>query len=331
LGHEAASHAQWPLALQACPAPHAAQTAPPAPHEPVDSLDSASQVPALQQPAQAVPPHVHAPPEHDSPFAHIPHAEPPTPQADPDCAPGRTHVLPLQQPLGHDVASQTHWPAAVLHSWPEAQVPHAAPFVPHDPVDCDAYGSQSPERPPLQQPFGQLTSSHSQMPLVVSHAALGHARHALPPRPHCVADCEAKGTHVPAALQQPSAHVVGLQGGAASACASAASCWLTSEVTSGPVPRSPVTSSGPSETVASPSLESWPESPPFEPSAASGPGFASPPPSAAAPSPAPVMSLTPRMLVHAVAPSVSAMKMAARPHRLRPFIGVSAPLAQKVP
>jgi hypothetical protein len=228
-GHEVASHAQCPLALHACPWPHAAHAAPLAPQEPVDSFESVSHAPALQQPAHAVPPHVHAPPEHDSPFAHIPHAEPPTPHTEPVCAAGRTHASPLQQPVGHDVWSQTHCPVDVLHSCPIAHPPHAAPPVPHDPVDCDPYGSQSPDRPPLQQPLGQLTSSHSQIPLVVSHTPLAHAWHAPPPRPHCVADCEAKETHCPAALQQPAAHVVGLHGAAASSGASTVtSCSRTS-------------------------------------------------------------------------------------------------------
>jgi hypothetical protein len=40
-------------------------------------------------------------------------------------------VLPLQQPVGHDAALQTHWPVAMLHCWPLTQAAHAAPAVPH--------------------------------------------------------------------------------------------------------------------------------------------------------------------------------------------------------
>jgi hypothetical protein len=47
-------------------------------------------------------------------------------------------VLPLQQPFGHEAASQMHWPVLVLHACPVAQVPHVAPPVPHEPADCDA-------------------------------------------------------------------------------------------------------------------------------------------------------------------------------------------------
>jgi hypothetical protein len=46
-------------------------------------------------------------------------------------------VLPLQQPFGHEAASQMHWPAA-LHACPVAQAPHAAPAVPHAAEDCEA-------------------------------------------------------------------------------------------------------------------------------------------------------------------------------------------------
>ena len=49
----------------------------------------------------------------------VTHAAPPMPHADVD---GVMHVEPAQQPLGHDVASQTQVPAT--HRWP---APHAAP------------------------------------------------------------------------------------------------------------------------------------------------------------------------------------------------------------
>jgi hypothetical protein len=46
-------------------------------------------------------------------------------------------VPSLQQPSGHDVASQVHAPA-LLHSCPDAHNAHAAPAVPHELLDCDA-------------------------------------------------------------------------------------------------------------------------------------------------------------------------------------------------
>jgi hypothetical protein len=78
-GHDVASQAQCPVLVHSWPAGHAAQTAPPAPHESFDSADSGSQPPALQQPAHAVPPHAHIPFEHAPPAPQEPHAAPPVP------------------------------------------------------------------------------------------------------------------------------------------------------------------------------------------------------------------------------------------------------------
>jgi len=99
--------------------------------------------------------------------------------------------LPLQQPLGHEVASQTHCPVVMVHRWPDAHVPHAMPPVPHEEFDWAGYGSHKPVAPPLQQPFGQLLSLHSHRPLAVSQRPLGHDAHATPASPQAVADCAA--------------------------------------------------------------------------------------------------------------------------------------------
>ena len=68
-----------------------------------------------------------------SPFEHDVHAAPPFPHWLGDCAEKATQALPLQQPLGHDVASQTHCP--FLHSCPAPHPPQVAPAVPHEPFD----------------------------------------------------------------------------------------------------------------------------------------------------------------------------------------------------
>lgn len=70
--------------------------------------------------------------------------------------------MPLgsQQPLGHDVASQTHWPLLRSHSWPVAQDAHVAPPVPQDVGDSLPYASHDPLVPPLQHPFAQVLLSH---------------------------------------------------------------------------------------------------------------------------------------------------------------------------
>jgi hypothetical protein len=85
----------------------------------------------------------------------------------------------LQQPPGHEFASQTHVPVVGLHSWPDGHAAHATPFAPHAPFDSLPIGSQVV---PLQQPL------HAPPPHV--HAPLLHAwpapqePHALPLVPH---------------------------------------------------------------------------------------------------------------------------------------------------
>lgn len=100
-------------------------------------------------------------------------------------------MFPLQHPFGHEVASHTHCPVPVVHRWPVAHAPHAAPRLPHDAVDCDAYASHRPVAPPAQHPLGQLCASHSQSPVAVSHRPFEHGAHARPEKPQATADCDA--------------------------------------------------------------------------------------------------------------------------------------------
>ncbi len=79
--------------------------------------------------------------------------------------------------------------------------------MPHEVFDSDAYASQVPVRPPTQQPFGQVLTSHEQVPLVVSQTPFEHGPHAAPPVPQVVPVSEAYGTHV-LPLQQPPGHEV---------------------------------------------------------------------------------------------------------------------------
>jgi len=67
-----------------------------------------------------------------------------------------THVLPLQQPAGHELALHVHCPRT--HTWVESQAAHALPPVPHAPGDWPASSSQVPLVPPLQHPFGQVVA-----------------------------------------------------------------------------------------------------------------------------------------------------------------------------
>ncbi len=107
------------MELQFWPEPHAAHTLPLAPHAIAVSLASGVHTPAEQQPEHGWLPQSHAPLVQAWPVAHAPHATPPVPHAEPDCpAPPAIKHAPAesQQPFGHDVASQTHWPVDVSHS-----------------------------------------------------------------------------------------------------------------------------------------------------------------------------------------------------------------------
>jgi hypothetical protein len=188
LGHDVASHTHCPPPLQPCPDAHAAQAAPPLPHELLDSLLSDSQLPPLQQPGHDIPPQEHAPPAQACPEAQALHAAPPTPQSAEPCMDWGTQVLPLQQPVGHDDASQTHLPVVESHSCPATHAAHVAPPVPHDAVDSRAYASHVPVGPPLQQPLGQVLVSHVHCPLVVSQTPFMHGLHVAPTAPHSDAD-----------------------------------------------------------------------------------------------------------------------------------------------
>jgi hypothetical protein len=124
---------------------------------------------------------------HSCPVAHATHAAPPAPHDALDSDAYASHVpLAVQQPLGHDVASHTHCPAVVLHSWPAAQPPHAAPPLPHDVLVSLESASQVE---PLQQP------AHAEPPQL--HAPPehdcpeAHALQAAPLVPQSEATCDA--------------------------------------------------------------------------------------------------------------------------------------------
>lgn len=127
-------------------------------------------------------------------------------------------VEPWQQPLGHEVASQTHKPFA--HRWPSAQgavlpqrqappaeqesarrglqAVQAAPPTPH----AETVGVTHVE--PEQQPAVQVTMQPLQTPLRQVSAA-GHARHSWPALPHALS--MVPPTQVPF-WQQPSGQEV---------------------------------------------------------------------------------------------------------------------------
>ena len=96
-------------------------------------------------------------------------------------------MLPLQQPPGHEVASQTHCPVVLLHSWPVAHAAQLAPPAPHD--EFDSLESASHVALPLQQPEHD-PPPHVHVPL--EHASpLPHALQVAPLVPHSLDVCEA--------------------------------------------------------------------------------------------------------------------------------------------
>jgi hypothetical protein len=146
LGHEVASHTHAPDTHR-CPAPHAA------PPPQVQAPAVQPSVALASQAAQAAP--------------GAPHAD----------ALVVTHCPPLQQPVGHDVASHTQapatqrWPASHARCVPQAQVPlrHASlrvgsqarqvlPPVPQLPA------AEARQVALSQQPVGHEVASHTQLP-----------------------------------------------------------------------------------------------------------------------------------------------------------------------
>ena len=97
-----------------------------------------------------------------------------------------SHEPPLQQPPGHDVASQTHWPLLLSHSCPEPHALQVAPPAPHAELDSPESDVHVPE---LQQPAHAAPPQEHVPP--EHESPLPHALHASPPVPHCVCDCVA--------------------------------------------------------------------------------------------------------------------------------------------
>jgi hypothetical protein len=142
----------------------ATQASPPDPHAPVER---ALQVGPEQQPDVHVDAHpVQTPFEQLSPPGQVPHSLPPLPQA-PPVLPGWQR-LAEQQPVGHDVPSQTQ--TLLRQRWPDA---HAAP-LPHLHSPADVHESavtphaaqvapgvpQAESEREVQAPWSQQPSGH---------------------------------------------------------------------------------------------------------------------------------------------------------------------------
>lgn len=125
----------------------------------------------MQQPfGQVVGSHPHDPVvvSHVCPPVHALHAAPPEPQSRFDSPAKGTQTPPLQQPLGHEVASQPQVPFVLLQSWPVAHAVHRAPAVPQDALVSDPNGTQVPLA--VQQPFGHDVASQTHWPVSVLHS-----------------------------------------------------------------------------------------------------------------------------------------------------------------
>ena len=85
----------------------------------------------------------------------------------------------MQQPFGHDVASQTHSPLG-SHSSPDLQAAHWRPAEPHDALVSLSRGSHDPLA--VQQPLHEPPPHEHSPPEQVS--PLPHEPHAAPPVPH---------------------------------------------------------------------------------------------------------------------------------------------------
>ncbi len=138
---------------------------------------STGHTPAVHPAQGGLLPHWHAPPVEQLSAVVGSHTEQLPPSTPHEPRPGIAHVVPLQQPLGQDVASQTHtWPR---HLWPAA---HADPVLPQaqvPPGQLSATGPQLIQEAPAaahvveekgvqvfpeQHPPGQDVASQTQLP-----------------------------------------------------------------------------------------------------------------------------------------------------------------------
>ena len=154
---------------------HEMHAAPEVPQLP--SAGESQLAPAQQPDAQFVAVHdVHALPTQFCSAGQVEQLDPPEPQA--MLEPPGMQVVPEQQPVGHDVPSQTQapftqrWPAEHAGPVPQVHVPllaqvsvvppqvlHVPPWLPHV---VSVWASQMP---PLQQPPGHDVALHVHVPL----------------------------------------------------------------------------------------------------------------------------------------------------------------------
>lgn len=97
-----------------------------------------------------------------------------------------TQVVPLQQPSGHEVASQTHCPCVLLHSLLAGHSSQVAPPAPQEVFVSAASATQEPSS--LQQP-SHVPPPQVHVPVAEQVSPLPHELQVLPPVPHTGVDC----------------------------------------------------------------------------------------------------------------------------------------------
>jgi hypothetical protein len=131
----------------------------------------------------------------------------------------QTPVL-VQQPFGHELASQTQAPP--LQCWPEAQDAQTFPEVPQAGGVCVLCVLPDKQVPVVlvQQPLGQEFASHTHMPDALHSWPPLQALHAVPPTPHVEV---LEGWQAPVLSQHPFGHDLASQ----TQLPWALHCWLS--------------------------------------------------------------------------------------------------------
>jgi hypothetical protein len=132
------------------------------------------------------------------------------------CSDEAVQVAPLQQPLGHEVASHTQAPPTqrcpLVHTWPlvphthappahrsavaGSHAEHTEPFAPHASTDGEL------QLLPLQQPFGHESALQPLHAPAAQLCPLAQVWHAAPPEPQAIG----VGARQTSPAQQPFGH-----------------------------------------------------------------------------------------------------------------------------
>jgi hypothetical protein len=179
-----ALHWQAPMLVSQSLLGQVVHAKPPLPHWALDSAVSWTHVVPLQHPfGHEAGSQTQALALHSCPLPHVVHAAPFLPHA---ALVSVVMQFPeaSQQPFGHDVPSQTHWPVVALHSCPDGHAVQVTPFAPHAEFDSLPIGSHvAPLQHPLHAPPPEQVHEPPTQACVETQEP-----HALPPVPHWPVD-----------------------------------------------------------------------------------------------------------------------------------------------